>query len=160
MAKRYYVVCKAWIGGDWATANPPLEGKSFDSVREAFDAAKAGDGVQPDGCISAFFDGGYYIGSADSEEGPFKLELTLTESTKRPVAEKPRYVPIKSARSFRRYKAAGYAFEVTSVSNFIYGDRPDTWDSAGGGWIAVDAADVPKYLVPNPQLYVRAVRQG
>lgn len=157
MAKRYYVVCKSFLE-DWATANTPLEGKSFANVREAFDAAKAGDGVQSDGLCNTFFDGSYYIGSADHAGGPFKRELALTERTKRPAPEKPRYVPIKSARSFRRYRAAGYGFQITSVPNFTYGDPPATWDSVGGGWIAEDAETVPKYLVPNPRLYVRAVR--
>lgn len=129
MAKRYYVVCRSYGGSDWATANPPLEGESFASVRAAFDAAKAGEGGQPDGCINAFFDGGYYIGSAESAEGPFKLELKLTKTTKRPAPEKPRYVPIKSARSFRRYKAAGYTFEVNAPEN-----PPDAgWISPCGG---------------------------
>lgn len=158
MAKRYYVVCNGYTLGDWATSNEPLDGKSFDSVRAAFDAAKAGDGEQPEGYVNRFFDGGYYIGSAENADGPFKRELKLTESTRRPASAKPRHVPIKSARSFRRYKAAGYAFEVTSVDNFTHVGGPDTWDSVGGGWIVVPAADVPKYLVPNPQLYVRAVR--
>lgn len=149
MAKRYYVVCKGYTGGDWATANPPLEGKSFDSVREAFDAAKAGEGVQPDGCINAFFNDCYYIGSAENAGGPFKRELKLTESTKRPASEKPKYVPIKSARSFRRYKAAGYTFEVNAPDN-----PPDA------GWIIpYDGAEGAAYHIKSGTMLVRAVRQ-
>lgn len=144
MAKRYYVVCKSFTG-DWATANPPLDGLSFDSVREAFDAAKAGDGKQPDGMVNAFFDGGYYIGSAESVEGPFKRELALTESTKRP---KPHYVPIKSARSFRRYKAAGYTFEVNAPEN-----PPDA------GWISpCDGTEGAARHLKSGTMRVRAVR--
>ena len=84
-----------------------------------------------------------------------------------------KYVPIRSARTFRRHREAGARFEVNNPLNLSpSADRsePDTYWTPNGGWItpggwtstggtASSTAGAYRYA-NNGQMAVRAVYDG